>query len=83
MMRGDDDTITRGSLRIVEVLALVSEPPRELVHHLLEDHAVHVLAEHVEQKPVTHLALFDESVDHLPLDQPESNVEQVGSHARG
>ena len=55
MMRGDDDTITRGSLRIVEVLALVSESPRELVHHLLEDHAVHVLAEHVEQKPVTHL----------------------------
>ena len=42
-------------LRVVEVLALVAEPPRQLMHHLLEDHAVHVLAKHVEQKPVPHL----------------------------
>ena len=65
-----------------EVLALVAEPPGELVHHLLENNTVHVLAEHVEEEPVAHLALLDDGVDHLPLDEPEADVEKVSAHSR-
>ena len=40
------------------------------------------LAEHVEEEPVAHLALLDDGVDDLPLDQPEADVEKVGAHSR-
>ena len=50
------------------------------MHDLLEDDGVDVLAEHVEEEPVAHLTLLDDGVDHLTLDQPEPDVEQVGSH---
>jgi hypothetical protein len=72
----------RTGLGIGEVFALMAQPPGQLVHHLLEDDAVHVLAQHVEEEPVAHLALLDEGVDHLPLDEPEPDVEQVGTHPR-
>ena len=69
-------------LGVRKVLALVAQPPGQLVHDLLEDDTVHVLAQHVEQEPVPHLALLHQRVHHLPLDQPEADVEQVGAHAR-
>ena len=40
------------------------------------------LAEHVEEEPVAHLALLDDGVDDLSLDQPEADVEKVGAYAR-
>ncbi len=65
-----------------EVLPLVTQSPGELVHDLLEDDAVDVLSEHVEEEPVAHLALLDDGVDDLSLDEPEPDVEEVGSHSR-
>ena len=56
--------------------------PRQLVHHLLEDHRVHVLPQHVEQEPVPDVGLLDDGVDHLPPDEPEPDVEEVGPHLR-
>ena len=40
------------------------------------------LAEHVEEEPVAHLGLANDRVDHLPVDEPEADVQQVGSHPR-
>ncbi len=66
----------------VRVLALMAESPGELVHHFLEDDAVDVLAEHVEQEPVAHLALLYNGVDHFALDQAETDVKQISPHPR-
>ena len=52
------------------------------MHDLLENNTVHVLAQHVKEEPVAHLALLDDGVDDLSLDEPESNVEEVGAHPR-
>lgn len=52
------------------------------MHHLLEDHRVHVLAQHIEQEPVSNIGLLDDGVDDLPPDEPEPDVEKVGSHLR-
>ncbi len=54
----------------------------QLVHHLLEDHRIHILAEHVEQKPVTDVGLFHDCVDDLATDESEADVEEVGAHLR-
>ena len=54
----------------------------EFMHDFLEDHAVHVLPQHVEQEPVPHLALLHQRVHDLPLDESEPDVEKVGSHPR-
>ena len=54
--------------------------PRQLVHHLLEDHRVHVLAEHVEQEPVADVGLLDNCVDDLAAYESEPDVEEVGAH---
>ena len=67
-------------LRVREVLAEVAQLPRQLVHHLLENHRVHVLAEHVEQEPVADVGLFHDCVDDLATDEPEADVEEVGAH---
>ena len=67
-------------LGVGEVLAEVAQFPGQLVHHLLEDHRVHVLAEHVEEEPVAHVGLFDDCVDDLSADEPEPDVEEVGAH---
>ncbi len=40
------------------------------------------LSEHVEEEPVSHLALLDDGVDDFPLDQPEADVEEVSPHPR-
>lgn len=50
--------------------------------YLFKDNGVNVLTEHVEKKPVAHLGLADDGIDHLSIDEAEANVEQVGSHAR-
>ena len=54
--------------------------PGQLVHHLLEDHRVNVLSEHVEQKPVSDVGLFDDGVDDLAADESEPDVKEVGAH---
>ena len=71
------------TLRIVNVLVVVAQLSGQLVHHLLEDDGVNVLAQHVEQEPVAHLGLLDDDVDALLFDQSEPDEEQVGTHARG
>jgi DNA-directed RNA polymerase delta subunit len=38
------------------------------------------LTQHVEEKPVSNVALLDNGVDHLSPDQPETDVQEVGSH---
>jgi len=63
-----------------KVFALVAQPPGELVHDFFEDNTVDVLAQHVEEEPIAHLALLDDGVDDLALDEPESYVEEVGAH---
>ena len=62
------------------VLALMSQSPRQFMHHFLENNTVNILSEHVKEEPVTHLALLDYGVDDLTLDQPETDVEEVGPH---
>ena len=61
---------------------MVAQPSGQFVHDLLEYNTVHVLAQHVKEEPVAHLALLDDGVDDLSLDEPESNVEEVGAHPR-
>ena len=56
--------------------------PGQFMHHFLEDHGVNILAEHVEEKPVSHVRLLDDRVDHLSADEAESDVEEVGTHLR-
>ncbi len=46
-----------------------------------EYHGIYVLAEHVEQEPVTHLRLLYDDVDALLLDEAEPYEKEVGSHA--
>ena len=47
---------------------MVAQLSRQLVHNLFEDDRVNVLAQHVQQEPVTHLGLLDDDVDALLLD---------------
>ena len=72
----------RPVLSVHKVFAGVAELLAQLVHHLLEDDRVHVLAQHVEEEPVAHLGLADDRVDDLAVDEPEPDVEQVGPHPR-
>jgi len=51
--------------------------------NLLENHRVYVLAHHVQQKPVSHFGFLDDDVNALLLDEPEPDVEQVGSYSGG
>ncbi len=69
-------------LGVREVLAEVAQLPGQLVHHLLEDHRVHVLAQHVEEEPIADVGLLDDGVDDLPAYEPEADVEEVGTHFR-
>ena len=52
------------------------------MYDLLEDHRIHILAQHVEEKEVSHLGLSDDNVDAFFLDQAEADVQQVGPHPR-
>ena len=61
---------------------MVSQLSRQLVDNLFEDDRVNVLAQHVEQEPVTHLGLLDDDVNTLLLDQPEPDVEDVSLQGR-
>lgn len=54
--------------------------PGQLMHDLFEDHVVHILSQHVEQKPISHLTLLDDGVDDIFLDESEPNEEQIGPH---
>ena len=62
---------------------MVAQLSRQLVYNLFEDDRVNVLAQHVEQEPVTHLGLLDDDVDTLLLDQSEPDVEDVSLKGRG
>ena len=57
------------------MLALMSQSASQFMHHFLENNTVHILSEHVKEEPVTHLALLDNGVDDLTLDQPETDIE--------
>ena len=61
---------------------MVAQLSRQLVYNLFEDDRVNVLAQHVEQEPVTHLGLLDDDVDTLLLDESEPNVEDVSLQGR-
>ena len=50
------------------------------MHDLLENNTVDVLTQHVEEEPIAHLALFDDGVDDLALDESEADVQEVGTH---
>ena len=47
---------------------MVAQLSRQLVYNLFEDDRVNVLAQHVEQEPVTHLGLLDDDVNTFLLD---------------
>jgi len=49
------------------------------MNNFFEDHGVHILSEHVKQEPVSDLSLLDNLVDALFSDQPESDVQKVGT----
>jgi len=51
------------------------------VHHFLEDDGVNVLAQHVEQEPISHFGLLDDNVDAFFLDEAKADVEQIGPHS--
>ena len=55
-------------LGVTHVLAPEAELLGQLVHHVLEDDRVHVLAEQVEEEPVAHHGLLDDDVQALGLD---------------
>ena len=55
-------------LGVTHVLAPEAELLGQLVHHVLEDDRVHVLAEQVEEEPVAHHRLLDDDVQALGLD---------------
>ena len=40
----------------------------------------HLLTQHVKEKPVSNIALFDYGVNDFSPNESESDVEQVGSH---
>ena len=50
------------------------------MHDFFEDHRVHILTQHVEEEPVSHVRLLDDGVDDFPPDESEPDVEQVGTH---
>lgn len=52
------------------------------MHHFFENNWVNILAEHVQQKPVTHLGLLYDDINALFLDESEPNEQQVSSHSR-
>ena len=58
-------------LGVTHVLAPEAELLGQLVHHVLEDDRVHVLAEQVEEEPVAHHGLLDDDVQALGLDPPK------------
>ena len=61
---------------------MVAQLSRQLVHNLFEDDRVNVLAQHVQQEPVTHLGLLDDDVDTFFLDKSEPDVEDVSLQGR-
>lgn len=54
----------------------------ELLHHVTEDHRVHVLTEHIKQKPVAHFAPAHYKIYGFLLDQTISHPQQIHAHAR-
>ena len=62
---------------LVHVLVVVTQLPRQLMDHLLEDHRVDVEPDHVQQEEVAHLGLFDNDIDALLLDQSKSDVQEI------
>jgi putative heme iron utilization protein len=44
------------------------------MHHFFENHGIHILAKHIKQEPVSHIALFDNGVDYFPADESETYV---------
>ena len=61
---------------------MIAQLSGQLVDYFFEDDGVNVLAQHVEQEPVTHLGLLDDDVDTLLLDESEPDVEDVSLQGR-
>ena len=68
------------SLGVRKILAQVSQLPCQLMHDFFEYHWVHILTQHIEEEPVTHVGLLDDGVDDFPPDESKPDVEQVGTH---
>lgn len=52
----------------------------QLLEHVPEDQRVHILSQHVEQEPITHLAPPHDGVDHVLAHQPIPHPQQVHAH---
>lgn len=68
--------------RLSEVFRCVAESLGQFVHNLFEYQSIDVLAQHVEEEPVPHLALPDYGVDDFLVDEAEAQTQEVGPHAR-
>ena len=48
---------------------------------LFEDHAVHILSQHIKQEPVSQLGLLNDDIDAFFLDESKADEQQIGSHS--
>lgn len=55
---------------------------RELLQHVPKYNRINVLAQHVEQEPVAHLAPTHQQVNGVLSHEPEAHAQQVHAHAR-
>lgn len=68
--------------KVANVRVAVPELVGKVVHHVPEDEAVDVLAQHVEQEPVAHVGADDDGVHGVATHQPVAEAKQVHAHAR-
>lgn len=55
---------------------------RQFLHHVAEDHRVHVLTQHVKKEPVAHFAPPHYQIYRLFFDESVSHPKQVDAHTR-
>lgn len=55
---------------------------RQFLHHVTEDHRVHVFTQHVKQEPIPHFAASHYQIYRLLFDESVPHPEQVDAHAR-
>lgn len=55
---------------------------RQIMHDISEHDRINVVAENIQQHPITQLRSAHDVSDGLPFDQPESYAEKVHAHSR-
>lgn len=65
-----------------EIFGHVSKFPGQLMDDLFKDHRVNILSKHVQEKPISQLALPNDQVDAFPLNESESQVKKICSESR-